>query len=346
MDLALVFLAAIFELDGCSRHERKLLFGVNHCAPETLHAFVVLRQILAPFACDVLERNAKQQMVDVVAAQVRVAIRRQHFENPVVQFQNRNVECAAAQVVHRHDAVFALIEPVGQRRRSRLIDQSQDFQARNASGILGGLPLRIVKVCRHRDDGLVHGDPEVFLGILLQLPQNHRRNLGRCVGAIAELELNHRIAAGGHTKRKELQLFLDIRQPAAHQPFHGINCAFRLRHQQLARWIADHYFAARPNRNHARHQFVAIGAWDNSRPGEVHESHQAVGGPEVDADDMAGAAEVDVHGLVNGDWRLGIGVQGTLHFRYKILHVLTAVQDIPDLDQDIAGMRSVVLLKK
>ena len=74
-----------------------------------------------------------------------------------------------------------------------------------------------------------------------------------------------------------------------------------MRQQQLARRIPDHHFTARRHRNHARHQLVAISARNDSRPRKIHEGHQAVGGPEVDADDVACGGEVDFHGLGGRD---------------------------------------------
>ena len=70
---------------------------------------------------------------------------------------------------------------------------------------------------------------EVVFGILLQLAQDHRGNLGRRVGAVAQLEPNHRFAACGDAKGKELQFVLDVGEPAAHQALHGINGALGLR---------------------------------------------------------------------------------------------------------------------
>ena len=163
IDLALVFLAVVFELDGRCRNERQPLLGLDHGAAQPLHAFAVLGQILAPLARDVFERDAQQQVVDVVAAQVRVAVGGQHFEDSVVQLQDRDVERAAAQIVHRDDAVLALVESVGERGGRRFVDQAQNFEAGDAAGVLGGLPLGVVEIGRHRDDGLVDRHAEIRL---------------------------------------------------------------------------------------------------------------------------------------------------------------------------------------
>ena len=86
---------------------------------------------------------------------------------PSCNLQNRDVERAAAEVVDRDDAFLALVETVGERRGSRFVDQPQHFQSGDAARILGGLPLRVVEVRRHRDDGLRDFLPEMSLGVLL-----------------------------------------------------------------------------------------------------------------------------------------------------------------------------------
>ena len=132
-------------------------------------------KILAPLGCDVFERDAEQQVVDVVAAEMGVAVGGEHLEDAVVQPQDGDVEGAAAQVVDGDHAVFALVEPVGERRGGRLVDQPQHFEARDAAGVLGGLALRVVEVGRHGDDGLRDWLAEIGFGVLLELPQHLRR---------------------------------------------------------------------------------------------------------------------------------------------------------------------------
>ncbi len=263
---------------------------------------------------------------------MRVAIGGQHFENAVVQLENGDVERAAAQIVDRDDAVLALVQPVSERRRSGFVDQPQNFQTRDAAGVFGGLPLRIVEIRRDCDDCLGDRLAEVRLGILLQLPQYESRDLGRRESTIAQLELQHRFAPGRDVKRKQLELFLDIFQAAAHQPLGGIHRALGLREQQFARGISDHNITVGLDRHHARDQLVAIRAGNDHRTGEIQERSQAVGGSEVDADYAFGCAKIDLH-------RLLAGRQGFPDFLHQVLDVFAAVQCAADLDQCIAGLR-------
>ncbi len=74
-----------------------------------------MRQILAPLRLQIFQRDAQQTVIDIVSAQMGIAVSRQHFEDPVVQLQNRDIERAAAQVINGNDAFLPLIETIGQR---------------------------------------------------------------------------------------------------------------------------------------------------------------------------------------------------------------------------------------
>ena len=74
---------------------------------------------------------------------------------------------------------FCAIEPIGQRRRCRLIDQAQHFKPRHAARILCRLPLRVVEVCRNGDDRLRDRRAEVTFSVAFELPQNVCGNLRR-----------------------------------------------------------------------------------------------------------------------------------------------------------------------
>ena len=69
-------------------------------------ASALRRRSTPKIAANVVERNRDQQVVDVVAAEMRVAVGGDDFEDAVVQLENRDVEGAAAEIVDRDDAVL------------------------------------------------------------------------------------------------------------------------------------------------------------------------------------------------------------------------------------------------
>ena len=100
-----------------------------------------------------------EQIVDVVAAEVRVAVGRKHLIDVAFgggdQLENGNIERAAAEIVDGDAAALLFVQAVGKRRGGRLVDEAQDFEAGDFAGVLGGLALRVVEIGGDGDDGAV-----------------------------------------------------------------------------------------------------------------------------------------------------------------------------------------------
>jgi GNAT superfamily N-acetyltransferase len=122
-----------------------------------------LRQVDALLFLELGDDVVDDALVEVFAAQEGVAVGRQHFELhfaiDVGDLDDRDVEGAAAQVIHGDLAVAlaVLVQAEGQGRGGGLVDDALDVQAGDAAGVLGGLALAVVEVRRHRDHGF--GDP-------------------------------------------------------------------------------------------------------------------------------------------------------------------------------------------
>ncbi len=93
-----------------------------------------------------LDHPAENAMVEIVATESGVATSRHHFENTLGQLQDRDIESATAQVIDSINAFRRIIEAIGNGGRSRFVEQAQNIEAGQTSGILGGLTLRVVKI--------------------------------------------------------------------------------------------------------------------------------------------------------------------------------------------------------
>jgi hypothetical protein len=91
--------------------------AIDHGAAHVCTASPFLRQVEPEVALDVIERDGDQQVVDVVAAEVRVAVGGDDLEDAVVQLEDRDVERAAAEIVNRDGAVSSCRD---RRRAQRL----------------------------------------------------------------------------------------------------------------------------------------------------------------------------------------------------------------------------------
>lgn len=101
-----------------------------------------------------------------------------HLEDTLLDGQQRNVESTTTQVEDQ-DVLLALallIQTVSDGGGGRLVDDSEDVQSGDGTGVLGGLPLRVVEVGRDGDDGVLDVTSEVGLGGLLHLDENHGRD--------------------------------------------------------------------------------------------------------------------------------------------------------------------------
>ena len=150
---------------------------------EALEGLLVLGQVDALVLLELGQQPVDDALVEVVAAEVRVAVGRLDLEDALAQLQDRDVEGAAAQVVDGDLLVVLLVEAVGQGRRGRLVDDPLDLEAGDPAGVLGRLALRVVEVGRDGDDRLGDLLAEVRLGVRLELLQDHRADLGRRVRA-------------------------------------------------------------------------------------------------------------------------------------------------------------------
>src|SRR5262249_43321984 len=94
-------------------------------------------------SCAVFQREESQNLVEVIATQVRETIACDDSVFCLTQVQNRDVKCSAAEVVYQQPShCFYLAHGTVEDRelqcgRRGFVHQSQDFKTRVARGILG-----------------------------------------------------------------------------------------------------------------------------------------------------------------------------------------------------------------
>ena len=117
--------------------------------------------------------------VEIITTQMGVAISRKDLKDPVFEFQDRNIEGTATEIVHRNQSLLFLLQSVREGSGGRLVDDSRDVQPGNAARVFGSLPLCIVKICRNSDDGLGDGFSKKGLRTFFQFFQDHGGNFRR-----------------------------------------------------------------------------------------------------------------------------------------------------------------------
>jgi len=108
-----------------------------------------------------------EQIVDVVAAEVRVTVGRENLEDITIglwnELENGDVKGAATEIVDGDLAALLFVEAVGERRGSGLVDEAKNFEPGDFAGVLGGLALGIVEIGGDGDDGAIDSFAEMGL---------------------------------------------------------------------------------------------------------------------------------------------------------------------------------------
>ena len=266
---------------------RKLDLGLFSSFLEALNRHLVLADVDALIALELGRHPIDDALVDIVAAKVRVAVRRLHFDDAFADFEDRNIKRAAAQVVHGDRFVLLFVETVGKRRGRGFVDDAQHFKPCNFAGLLGRLPLAVVEVGGNRDHRLAHFFAEEIFRGGLQFLKNHRRDFRRAVHLALNLNAGVVVRALRHFVRDSLRLFDNFVVATAHKPLDRIHRVFWVRdglplghlsHQALSRLRDRDYRRRRPRAfligNH--HGFAAL-----------HDGYHGVGRAQVNTNNLA-----------------------------------------------------------
>ena len=179
-------------------------------------------------------------VVEIIAAQGRVATGSQHLEDAIFHAQQGHIESATAEIVDREHAFGALVQPVGHGCRRGLVDQPQHLEPGEPGGVAGGGAGGIVEIGRHRDHGALHAAVERGFGTDFQRPQNIGRDFHWGQGPPPHLQPHHAAVIVSVLARRQFERQgpgqgFDVFGPPAHQPFDGTDHRFGFPEQGLAR---------------------------------------------------------------------------------------------------------------
>ena len=230
-------------LDGGHRVERQPLLGVFGGAE---HAGLGGRRLPQVDAVLLFERVAdvvEQQLVEIVAAELGIAVAGQDLDDAVLDLRHRDVERAAPQVVDQQPLHLGGMGVVSQHGGGRLVDDPDDLQPGQLARLAGGLPLAVVEERRDRDHRLRDRVAQRLLGAVLERPQDDRRDLLRRVFLVAQVD----------------------RDLLAHLPLDRPDRPLRRQDVLVARGLADQQLALRIQADDRRQDRVAVLFQDDRR---------------------------------------------------------------------------------
>ncbi len=206
------------EVDLGGHRARKFDLGLFGGLLQALERHRILTQVDAVLGLEGFGHVVDQHVVEVVAAEVGVAVGRLHLEDAVAQFEDRDIERTAAEVVDGDlHVVRFLVQTVGQCGGCRLVDDAAHLQTGDFARLFRGLALRIREIGGYGDDGFGDLLTEVVLGRLLHLLEDDRRNLLRRVLAAVDVDAGRVVVAADDGVGGALDVGGDVVVALAHE---------------------------------------------------------------------------------------------------------------------------------
>jgi len=148
---------------------------------DTLDSHAVIRKVNARLLLELLDDEADEVNVKVLTTKVGVTVGGLDLEHTLLNLENGDIESTTTQIVDGDDTVVLLLHTVGKGGSSRLVNDTEDVETGDLTGILGSLTLRVVEVGGDSNDSVLNGPAQVGLGGLLHLVQNETTDLRRRV---------------------------------------------------------------------------------------------------------------------------------------------------------------------
>ena len=171
----------------CLESERGLLDpaeldlpGFRHpaqrCERRCMRGLLAPRNLLA-LRRELLDDPVDDRAVEVATAEEVVAVVADHAQQAIARLEERDVERAAAEVVHHPCAGLVGRPPRRERRRDRLLQQLDVLEAGELRGRRGGLVLRQLEQRRHRDHRARRQYARQIFHVLAQRLEHQRAEL-------------------------------------------------------------------------------------------------------------------------------------------------------------------------
>ncbi|ROW05767.1 hypothetical protein VMCG_05263 [Cytospora schulzeri] len=169
------------QVDVSLERRRQLDLSLLSSLTDTLDSHAVAGQVESGGLLEVLNHVANEVDVEVLTTEVGVTVGRLDLEDTVLDLQDGDIESTTTKIVDSDNTVGLLLETVGEGSSGGLVNDTENVQASDLTGILGGLTLGVVEVGRDGNNGVLDGLAEVGLGGLLHLLEDESTDLGRRV---------------------------------------------------------------------------------------------------------------------------------------------------------------------
>mmetsp|Transcript_33606 Transcript_33606/g.60685 ORF Transcript_33606/g.60685 Transcript_33606/m.60685 type:complete len:299 (+) Transcript_33606:1153-2049(+) len=277
------------QVDGGLRGTGELDLGLLRRFGETLQSLTVFSEVDAFVLLELVGQVVDNALVEVITTQVGVTGSGQDFENAITHLEDGHIKRAAAKVKDQDGFVRLAVEAIGQGSSGGLVNDAEDLNTGNATGVLRGLALRIVEVSGDGDDGFLNGGIEEFGGIVNELAKDLGGNFFGREKLVQVGTLNLHVVVLGviddHV-RNLLRLRSDLRNLAANEALNGKKSVLRVNDSLTLRNLSHESITILGVRNDRRSRPTTFRVGNNSRRSTFHHRNSGVGGTKINTDNL------------------------------------------------------------
>jgi len=122
---------------------RKNALGLLALSAQTAHGTGVALDVKAALLLEGSDAELDKYVIEVLTAQVGVAVGGLHFEDAILNGEERDIEGATTEIEDENVllTLALLVETVGNSSGSGFVDDALDVESSNGTSVLGGLTL-------------------------------------------------------------------------------------------------------------------------------------------------------------------------------------------------------------
>ena len=186
-----VALEESLDLNAGAHLGRQGTLGLFGFALELAHGLGVLGDVDRVLLVVGLGEVVDDALVEILTTKMGVTGSGQDLKDTLVDGQERDIKGTTTEIVDNDLALtVSLVKTVGDGGGGGLVDDTEDVETGNDTGILGGLTLVVVEVGGDGDDGVGDLLAQVGLGDLLHLAEDHGGDLLGSEGLLLAGNLN------------------------------------------------------------------------------------------------------------------------------------------------------------
>ena len=145
---------------------------LNFCL-QLLEGADVSLDINAVLFLERLDEMVSDSLIEILTTEMSISSSSKHLKDSVIDSQDGNIKGTTTEIEDNNILLVLPVETVCDSGSRWLVDNTENLEASNNTGIFGCLSLSVVKVSWNGDDGVLDVLTEVLLSDLLHLGEDH-----------------------------------------------------------------------------------------------------------------------------------------------------------------------------